>query len=273
VFGEYNDSWDVIRSLATLAQAGYRHPYFRKELILALQILQGGHITRSQMLGSWAGAMGQPQFMPSNYFDYAIDFSGDGKRDIWANVPDVLGSIGNYLKKTAWKSGLEWGFEVLLPKDFDYRRSSRASFQEWATLGLRRADSKAFPTSDDSILFFPSGALGPAFLITDNFVVLKRYNDSDVYALAVGHLADRISGLGPITAAWPADDRQLSREERIALQRRLAELGYPVHDFEGHIDFDLRDAIRMEQRKFNMRPDGHPTLALLERLDIEIKAR
>jgi hypothetical protein len=218
------------------------------------------------MLGSWAGAMGQPQFMPSNFFDYAVDFSGDGRRDIWSNVPDVLASIANYLRKEAWNPDLTWGFEVVVPRGFDYQRS-RGSFADWARVGLQRPNGQDFPTHGDAILFFPSGAAGAAFLVTENFVVVKRYNDSDVYALAVLHLADRIRGLGPIRADWPADDHQLSRDERIALQKRLAELGYYIRDFEGHFDFNLRDAIRDVQVKFGMLPDGHPTPALLKRLE------
>jgi lytic murein transglycosylase len=266
-YGADKDRWDVIRSLATLAQARYRDPYFRNELLVALKILQDGHVPRGKLVGSWAGAMGQPQFMPSSFYDYAVDFSGDGRRDIWTNAPDVLASIANYLRKAGWTPGSTWGQEVIVPTGFDYRRS-RAPFQTWSQLGLRGADGRAIPQAGDAVLFFPSGASGPAFLVTGNFAVIKRYNDSDVYALAVLHLADRIGGLGPIRAAWPSDDRQLSRDERIALQRKLAELGYPVRDFEGHMDFDLRDAVREQQVKFGMRPDGHPTSALLERLGV-----
>ncbi len=190
-FGDYKPGWDVIRSLATLAQARFRHPYFRNELLVTLRIMQEGHIARDKMLGSWAGAMGQPQFMPSNFFEYAVDFSGDGRRDIWGTVPDVLASIANYLRKEGWQPDLTWGFEVIVPQEFDYRRS-RGAFADWARIGLRRPDGQAFPTHGNSILFFPSGAAAPAFFVTDNFSVIKRYNDSDVYALAVLHLADRI---------------------------------------------------------------------------------
>jgi peptidoglycan lytic transglycosylase B len=268
-YGRDADHWDIIRSLATLAQAGYRTPYFRNELLVALLILQQGHITRAKMLGSWAGAMGQAQFMPSNFMDYAVDFSGDGRRDIWQNVPDVLASTANYLHKQGWRPKVPWGIEVVIPHGFDYRRS-RASFREWAALGLKRAGGGKLPVVGDAILFFPSGARGPAFLVTSNFDVIKRYNNSDVYAVAVGHLADRLRGRGPIHTAWPPDDRQLIRDERIALQKKLSELGYKVHDFEGHIDFDLRDAIRKVQLKFGMIPDGHPTAALLDRLGVQI---
>jgi lytic murein transglycosylase len=264
-YGAARDRWDVIRSLATLAQARYRPPYFRDELIAALLILQQGHVARNAMLGSFAGAMGQPQFMPSSFMEHAVDFSGDGRRDIWTNVPDVLASIANYLQKNGWKAGLPLGFEVVVPASFDHRQS-RGSFNDWRLLGLRRADGGAFPAGGDAILFFPSGARGPAFLVTDNFVTIKRYNNSDVYALAVSQLADRMQGRTGVRAEWPQDDRQLSMDERIALQRKLAELGYTVRNFTGHFDFDLRDAVRDIQVKLGTVPDGHPTPALLERI-------
>jgi membrane-bound lytic murein transglycosylase B len=267
-FGAEKDRWDVFRSLATLAYVKYRHPYFRNELIVAMRIMQDGHIARDKMVSSWAGAMGQTQFMPSNFVDYAIDFSGDGRTDIWTNVPDVLGSTANYLSKWKWNSALPWGFEVTVPNGFDYMRS-RASFAEWQDLGVRRADGKPYPASGQGILFFPSGAQGPAFVVTENFDVLKEYNNSDAYAVAVGHLADRMHGGGLIKTAWPRDDRQLSRDARVALQRRLSELGYKVKEFEGHIDFDLRDNIRAEQKKLGMVPDGHPTTQLLDRLGVK----
>jgi len=267
-FGAEKDRWDVFRSLATLAYVKYRHPYFRNELIVAMRIMQDGHIARDRMVSSWAGAMGQTQFMPSNFVDYAIDFSGDGRTDIWTNVPDVLGSTANYLSKWKWNSALPWGFEVTVPNGFDYMRS-RASFAEWQDLGVRRADGKPYPASGQGILFFPSGAQGPAFVVTENFDVLKEYNNSDAYAVAVGHLADRMHGGGLIKTAWPKDDRQLSRDARVALQRRLSELGYKVKEFEGHIDFDLRDNIRAEQKKLGMVPDGHPTTQLLDRIGVK----
>ena len=269
-FGTEKDHWDVFRSLATLAYVKYRDPYFRNELIVAMRVMQDNHFARDKMVSSWAGAMGQTQFMPSNFVDYAVDFSGDGRADIWTNVPDVLGSTANYLHKWNWNPALPWGFEVMVPKDFDYMRS-RATFAEWQNLGVRRADGQPFPDSGHGSLLFPSGANGPAFIVTENFAVLKEYNNSDAYAIAVGHLADRIHGGGLIKAAWPKDDRQLSRDARIALQRKLSALGYKVNDFEGHIDFDLRDNIRSEQKKFGILPDGNPTALLLEKLGVGIR--
>jgi lytic murein transglycosylase len=268
-FGTEKDRWDVFRSLDTLAYVKYRDPYFRNELLVAMQIMQNSRLPREKMVSSWAGAMGQTQFMPSNFVDYAIDFSGDGRADIWSNVPDVLASTANYLRKWKWNPALPWGFEVTVPKSFDYMRS-RANYTEWEALGVRRADGKHFPSSGQGILFFPSGADGPGFIVTENFDVLKEYNNSDAYAIAVGHLADRIHGGGLIKAAWPKDDRQLSRDARIALQRKLSALGYKVNEFEGHIDFDLRDNIRAEQKKLGMVPDGTPTLLLLDRLGAKV---
>jgi len=267
-YGAEKDHWDVFRSLGTLGYIGYRHPYFRNELLVAMRVMQDNHFARDKMVSSWAGAMGQTQFMPSNVVDYAIDFSGDGKSDLWSNVLDVLASTANYLSKEHWQRGLPWGFEVTVPKGFDYR-ISRTSFAEWAKLGVRRADGKPFPPSGPGFLFFPSGAKGPAFIATENYAVLKEYNNSDAYAIAVGHLADRMNGGPPIKAAWPADDHPISRDARIALQKKLAALGYKVNDFEGHIDFDLRDNIRAVQVKLGMLPDGNPTAEFLQRLGVD----
>jgi lytic murein transglycosylase len=267
-FGAAKDKWDVFRSLASLAYVKYRHPYFRNELIVAMGIMQKERYPRDKMVSSWAGAMGQSQFMPSNVVDYAIDFSGDGHVDLWGNIPDVLGSTANYLHKWKWKYGEPWGFEVTVPKGFDYMRS-RGSFADWSKLGLRRADGKPFPASGNGILFFPSGAAGPGFLVTENFDVLKEYNNSDAYAIAVGHLADRMNGGAVIKTAWPTDDHPLPRDARVALQKKLAAMGYKVNEFDGHVDFDLRDNIRTEQAKFGMVPDGNPTSAFLEKLGVK----
>jgi lytic murein transglycosylase len=269
-YGGLKSPWDVVRSLATLAHARFRAPYFRNELLVVLKLLQDGEVARADLRGSWAGAMGQPQFMPSSFLNYAVDFSGDGRRDIWDTVPDVLGSMANYLRKHGWQPGVPWGFEVVVPVGFDHRRS-RATFDEWRKLGLSRADGRAIPDAGSAILFFPSGAGGPAFLVTRNFEAIKTYNNSDVYAVAVGHLADRIRGGGPVHADWPADDVQLARNARIALQKKLAQLGYPVRNFEGHLDFALRDVIRTVQSKLEMVADGHPTSALLERLGVHAR--
>ena len=268
-FGAAKDKWDVFRSLASLGYVKYRHPYFRNELIVAMGIMQKEQFARDKMVSSWAGAMGQSQFMPSSYVNYAADLSGDGHPDIWTNIPDVFGSIANYLQKFKWQHGMPWGFEVIVPNGFDTMKS-RGSFTEWQKLGVRRADGKPFPREGNGIMFFPAGSKGPAFIVTPNFDVLKAYNNSDAYAIAVGHLADRMNGGAPIKAAWPTDDRPLPREARVALQRRLAALGYTVKEFEGRIDFDLRDNIRTEQARHGMVPDGNPTQAFLDKIGVKL---
>jgi len=267
-YGAIKDKWDVLRSLATLAFAKYRHPYFRNELLAALKILHEGHVAREEFRGSWAGAMGQPQFMPTSFMRYGIDFSGDGKRDIWFSVPDVLASTANYLRKQGWQWSLPWGFEVTVPNGFDLMRS-RATFAQWMRLGVKRADGGAYPAAGNGILFFPTGIPGPAFVVTSNFDVIKQYNDSDVYALAIGHLADRMQGAGPFRTPWPKLATQLPRDDRIALQRKLAELGYDQRRFSAHIDFKMRDFVRAEQQKHGLPPDGHPTSVLLDRMGVQ----
>jgi lytic murein transglycosylase len=267
-YGALKDKWDTVRSLATLAYAKYRGTYFRDELLIALKILQDNHIPRDKFLSSWAGAMGQTQFMPKNFMDYAIDFSGDGRRDIWFTVPDAIGSTGNYLNKEGWKFGLPWGFEVTVPQGFDYRKS-RASFEEWMKLGVKRADGKGYPSKGDGVLFFPTGVPGPGFIITENYHVLREYNNSDAYAISIGHLADRMRGGAPFKAPWPKHNTTLPRDDRIALQKRLAELGYDVKLFNGPITFEQRDFIRAEQVKLGMLPDGHASAMLLDRMGIK----
>jgi membrane-bound lytic murein transglycosylase B len=267
-YGALKDKWDPIRSLATLAYVKYRDNYFRDELLLALKILQDERIPRDKFVSSWAGAMGQTQFMPKNFMDYAIDFSGDGRRDIWGNVTDAIGSTGNYLNKEGWKFGVPWGFEVAIPAGFDYRKS-RGTFDEWTKLGVRRTDGKAYPASGDGILFFPTGVPGPAFVITANYHVLREYNNSDAYAISIGHLADRMHGGAPFKTPWPKQNTTLPRDDRIALQKRLAELGYDVKLFNGPITFEQRDFIRAEQVKLGMLPDGHASATLLDRMGVK----
>lgn len=264
-YGSFTGGKDVIRSLATLAHARYRGDFFRNELLAAFEILEQEHITREKMRGSWAGALGQPQFIPTSFLKFAVDFSGDGRRDIWGNVPDVLGSIGNYLKEHGWKRGMPWGYEVTLPQGFDYR-ISRQSFAEWTGLGVRRADGGKFPASGDGILFFPSGASGPSFVVTGNYEAIKRYNLSDAYSLTVAGTANRLKGMDAYRAKWP-EVIPLNREQRIRMQKLMLAKGYPVNNVVGQIDFDLRDQIRILQVKFGLLPDGHPTETFLQRLE------
>jgi len=267
-FGGFTGGKDIIRSLSTLASVGYRGTYFRDELIAALLILQQRHVVRADFKGSWAGAMGQTQFMPSSFQKFAIDFDGDGKKDIWTNVPDALASTANYLKLNGWQTGLPWGFEVTVPRGFDYRLR-RLSFDDWASKGVRRADDQSMPRSGEANLFFPAGADGPAFLVTDNYDVIKRYNNSDAYALGVALLGDRIFGAGPVRAAWPVDDPILGLQQRVELQEQLTALGYDVGEPNGRIGSLTREAIRDFQGKHGLRPDGYAGKRVLEALRVK----
>jgi membrane-bound lytic murein transglycosylase B len=208
-FGGYVGDKYVIRALATLAYARYRGDYFKKELLSALQILQAGHVHAKDMQGSWAGAMGQTQFMPSSFNHYAVDFDGDGHKDIWTNVPDALASTANYLKKHGWIAGETWGYEVALPAGVDASGSAKhyRPFAQWAAQGFRRADGEAMPHQGEAALIRPAGASGPAFLVTRNFKVIKSYNNSTAYALGVALLGDRIAGWPALTGSWPVAAR------------------------------------------------------------------
>jgi len=266
-FGGFTGGKDIIRSLATLASVGYRGTYFRDELISALLILQQHHVARADFKGSWAGAMGQTQFMPSSFQKFAIDFDGDGKKDIWTNVPDALASTANYLKQNGWQAGLPWGFEVTIPHGFDYHMH-HASFDEWSRQGVHTADGHAMPRSGEANLFFPAGADGPAFLVTNNYDVIKRYNNSDAYALGVAMLGNRIYGAAPLHGTWPVEDPILGLQQRIELQQALTTLGYDVGEPNGRIGSRTRDAIRDFQDKRGLRPDGYAGRKVLEALRV-----
>ena len=265
-YGAAPGNKDVIRSMATLGAMGYRADLYRDELLAALDILQRGDAVREQLRGSWAGAMGQPQFMPSSYGKFAADGDGDGRRDIWTDVPDTLASIAGFLRGQGWTPGLPWGFPVTLPPGFDIGATGRAPFPAWAERGVARADGGALPPEGEGILYFPAGAPGPAFLVTTNFTVIKTYNSSDSYVLAVATLADRIAGAAPVAGSWPTV-APIGRDDRIALQARLAALGYSVDDRAGRISLTLRDTVRSAQAKNGLVPDGNPTAALLKTLE------
>jgi len=266
-FGSYTGGKDVIRSLATLASIGYRGTYFRDELINALRILEERHVARADFKGSWAGAMGQTQFMPSSFWRFAEDFDGDGHKDIWKSVPDALASTANYLRENGWRSGQPWGFEVTLPKGFDYRVHD-ASFTEWRARGVTRADGQALPQDGQGSVFYPAGADGPIFLVTSNFNVIKRYNASDAYALGVANLGDLLNGGSRIQAAWPTEDQLLAFSQRIELQRALTRLGYDVGKADGRIGSRTREALRDFQERAGLRPDGYPNRRVLEALKV-----
>ena len=268
-FGGFAGADNVIRSLATLAYARYRDDYFKDELIAALQILQEGDIAPGQMKGSWAGAMGQTQFMPSSFLKFAVDFEGHGRRDIWTSAPDAIGSTANYLKEHGWRAETPWGFEVALPKGFALAAadcSDYAPFADFAARGVTRADGTPLPESGDAQLLIPAGLSGPIFLVTPNFKVIKSYNNSTSYALAVALLGDRAMGGAELAGAWPVHDRGLSLTQARDMQTRLKKMGYDVGKIDGKFGETGQTALRIYQEKHGLKPDGYPTLALLQRL-------
>jgi lytic murein transglycosylase len=264
-YGTFTGNFYVVRALATLSFVRYRGDFFRNELLTALQILEQDHIERDTMRGSWAGAMGQTQFMPTSFTRFAVDGDGDGRRDIWASMPDAIASTANYLKEHGWTRGLPWGFEVALPDGFDFR-NLRQTFGGWGGLGVQRVDGRPLPSSGEATLFLPAGASGPAFLVTANFDVIKAYNASDAYALGVGHLGDRVSGGPAIQGEWPTNERMLDKEQRVEVQKRLLAMGFYQGETDGKHGSRTRAAVREFQLKRGLVPDGYANLALLEQL-------
>ena len=264
-YGSFKGGKDVIRSLATLASIRYRGDFFRDELLTALELIEKGYAGRDELRGSWAGAMGHTQFMPSSYLKHAVDWTGDGHADIWSSTSDALASTANYLRNHGWAQGLPWGMEVSLPVGFDHRLD-KASFGSFAAAGVRRVDGRALPSSGSGRLFYPAGHTGPVLLLTANFDVIKKYNSSDAYALAVGHLGDRIMGRPAIQAEWPVRAARLDMAGTRDLQQRLKALGLYDHDADGRIGTGTREAVRQYQISAGEIPDGYPTPALLSRL-------
>ena len=272
-FGSYFGRTFVPSALATLACDPRRSEFFTDELIAALHIVQEGAIPLERMRGSWAGAMGHVQFMPSVFLRHAVDGDGDGRRDLWNSVPDALLSAGNFLSDLGWETGYRWGREVLLPRGFDFAeagRSLRRPLGEWRRMGV--TDVSGHPVADlelPATLLLPAGHLGPAFLVYPNFNVILGWNRSEYYALAVGHLADRISGAGPLRTPPPSDVPRLSRDQVMALQTNLNGKGFDSGDVDGILGPATRNAIRSFQLSEGMIPDGFPGRELLARLDIE----
>jgi lytic murein transglycosylase len=260
----------VIRSTATLACVGRRQDYFRDEFLSALEILARGDVKADHLKGSWAGAFGPTQFMPTSFKRYAVDFDGDGRRDVVDSVPDVVASTANNLRKDGWVSGQSWGYEVVVPKGFNFLLADRSrvmTVQEWERLGIRRAGGKTFPRPDDrAYLLVPAGAQGPGFLMLQNFRVIMKYNPAEAYALAIGHLADRLRGGEPFMQPWPRHERVLTRAERYELQQHLSARGYDVGEPDGRLGGKTRSALRQFQSAVGAVPDGFASAALLERL-------
>lgn len=264
-YGSFKGDKDVIRSLATLANIRYRGDFFRDELLTALELIEKGHVERSELRGSWAGAMGHTQFMPSSYMKYAVDHTGDGHADIWTSSSDAIASTANYLKGYGWTPGLPWGIEVVVPDGFDHSLY-RASFSSFRSAGVRRADGGSLPSSGEARLFYPAGHTGPALLLTANFDVIKKYNSSDAYALAVGHLGDRIVGRPALQGDWPVKAPRLDKAGITDVQLRLKGLGLYNHDADGRIGTGTREAVRQYQLRVGLLADGYPTPALLTRM-------
>jgi lytic murein transglycosylase len=268
-FGELMGSTSTIDALATLGFDGRRAGWARSELLAALKILQSGDVDRAHMVGSWAGAMGHTQLLPSNVLLYAVDADGDGRRDIWTSAVDALASTANFLARAGWRSGEPWGTEVQLPAGFDVGRADgalRLSSAQWAADGVRTADGSPLPALDEGAILLPAGARGPAFLVGPNFRVIQRYNNSISYALAVSLLAQRLAGGPAVQGAWPRDLAALSRAQVVAMQSALNARGFDSGAPDGLPGPATRDALRRYQRSIGVAADGYPTLQLLQQL-------
>ena len=260
----------VVRSTATLACVGRRQAYFKDEFLSALEILHRGDLRPDQLKGSWAGAFGATQFMPTAFKRSAVDFDGDGRRDVVDSVADVLASTSNKFKKDGWRSGEAWGYEVEVPRGFNYALADRGkniTIAQWEKFGVRRAGGKAFPRgSDTAYLLVPGGAAGPGFLMLHNFRVIMRYNPAEAYALAIGHFADRLRGGGPLVQAWPREEKVLTRAERLELQQLLGQRGFYRGEPDGNLGSGTRDAVRSYQASIGAPADGFASSGLLDRL-------
>ena len=269
-YGQNFGSYPLVQALGTLACNGRRQAFFRKEFYATLRILQGGHIAPERLMGSWAGAFGHTQFMPTTFERLAVDFDGDGKRDLMDNTADALASTANFLAKAGWQSGQPWGFEVRLPDGFNTAgegRRSKRPISEWTARGLRRVDGSPLPSGLGSAgLMTPSGPQGPAFLVFRNFDAVYSYNAAESYGLAIAHLADRLRGGGPFVTPWPTDDPGLSRAERRELQGLLILRGHDIGAVDGMLGERSRAAIRIEQARLGHEASGRGGMKLLRAL-------
>lgn len=269
---DYGDL-STIDALATLGYEGRRSAWARGQLLAALRILQGGDIARERMVGSWAGAMGQTQFLPSNFLAYAVDADGDGRRDIWGSMADVMASTAHMLARSGWQSGQCWGVEVRLPPGFDYSRADEAALRQpsasWAAEGVQAVDGAPLPDFADGGILLPAGARGPAFLVGPNFRAILRYNNATSYALAVGLLAQRLDGGPGVTAPWPRELQALSRSQLLALQTALNQRGFDSGTPDGLLGPATRKGIRAYQRSLGVPADGYPYPDLLQRLQMQ----
>jgi len=269
-YGTLGGERQVLRSTATLACIGRRQNYFREEFLSTLEILQRGDVRPEHLVGSWAGAFGPTQFMPTAFKRYAVDFDRDGRRDVVDSIPDIIASTANNLKKDGWIIGQTWGYEVIVPTTFNFLladNSRTMSIREWERNGIRRPDGHPFPRPDDhAFLLVPAGVQGPGFLMLTNFGVIMKYNPAEAYALAIGHLADRLRGGGSFSQDWPRYERVLSRTERLELQQLLARHGFDVGEPDGQFGLKTRAAIRDFQAKSGRIPDGFASAGILDQL-------
>ena len=269
-YGRFRGSTPLIEALATLAFDGRRGKFFEEQLIAALKIIQSGDVAPSRLTGSWAGAMGHTQFIPTSYLAFAEDFRGDGKRDIWSDDPtDALASTAAYLKNFGWKKGQPWGVEVVLPRGFDYSETgakTKRSADAWAALGVRDTKGARVPNHGRASILLPAGAEGVAFMIFNNFHVIERYNTADAYVIGVGLLSDRIGGAGPLKASWPRGDRNLAFSEKQEMQRLLTRRGFSTDGVDGIIGPNTVQAIRRFQSSQGLTPDGYASFEILKRL-------
>ncbi len=269
-YGTHRGTMSIVNSLATLSYEGRRGAFFEEQLIAALKILQNGDTTPESMTGSWAGAMGHTQFIPTSYEALAVDFDGDGRRDIWSDDPtDALASTAAYLARYGWIKGMPWGVEVRLPSGFDYSeagKQTRKMPSDWARSGVVGMDGKPVHDYGAASVLLPAGANGAAFLIFKNFTVISRYNTADAYVMGVGHLSDRLRGKGPILGTWPRDDRALSFSERQEMQRLLTGRGFDTRGVDGRVGPMTIAAVRDFQRSVGMPADGYASLSVLSRL-------
>jgi lytic murein transglycosylase len=269
-FGKDIGGRPLVQSLSTIACYGpRRRDYFKGELMATLKIVQAGDIDAARLRGSWAGAFGHTQFMPSTFQRLAVDGDGDGRRDIMDSVPDALGSTANFLRKAGWVGGLPWGFEVRLPPGFSsglLGRRAKKPVSAWAAMGVRRLDGQPLSGSYAAGIIAPAGLDGPAFLVTRNFDAVYSYNAAESYGLAIALLGDRMKGLPGIRTAWPTDDPPLSRAERRELQRLLTARGYDVGEPDGRIGSKTREAIKDVERRIGLAPTGRPGGKVLQAL-------
>ncbi|MEQ6203008.1 lytic murein transglycosylase [Sulfitobacter sp. HNIBRBA2951] len=267
-YGTFRGSDPVLNSMASLAYDGRRAAFFEEQVIAALTILQSGDTKADALRGSWAGAMGHTQFMPGSFIDHAVDWTGDGKRDIWSDDPrDALASAAAYLKANGWVTGQPWGVEVRIPDGFDYLLANREVLKspaDWAALGVLDTAGAPVPDHGAAAILLPAGAEGAAFMVFKNFEVLESYNTADAYVIAVGHLADRIAGAAPLKSGWPLGDRALSYAERIELQELLTAQGFDTQKIDAKIGPLTVNAVRNWQAAKGEVPDGYASPRMLE---------